>query len=180
MAKIERRDVRNLMQGINAVDALKDKCDQHFTYGIGKDRRIIRNEVEDLNEAETKKLEKYNKEVEKLNEKFAKKSEAGNVVIDARTAAVTLDFEKIYEYNKDLKKLDEKYKKDLDENKAFFKEEVDLPLYLISNKYFPDLECGIADFLFPIREDLDAEETKEKEDAEAKKKEEEPLKKEKK
>jgi hypothetical protein len=176
VVKIQRRDVRNLMQGIIAADQLKDKCDQHFTYALGKNRRIIRDEVDAINEAEKKAFEKYSEEEEKLSEKYSKKTEKGNVVVNQKNAGIELDPEFIYNYSVDKKKLDKKYKKELDANAAFLKEETELPLHIVLNKYFPVIECGIADFLFPMRKDLLEEE---KEDAGKIKAEEEKLKKEK-
>lgn len=165
MVKIQRRDVRSLSIGISALNLNKgnDKYDQHTTYGTGKNRRIIRDEVESFDEAEKIKLEKYNDAIDKLNEENSEKSEDGNVVVNPQTGNVSLDPEKVYKYNMEMKKLKKKFKKEIDENNKFFKEEVELDLYMISNKYFPDLDPGIADYLFPIRKDLDVEEKEEAE-----------------
>lgn len=179
MAKIQKRDVRNLARGINAAGMLQgQKFDQHFTYALSRNKRKIRDMVESINESEKAKLLKYNEAIDKLNEKYGKKSEADNIVMN--NTGVVVDPEHYYNYNKELNALEKKHKEDIDENDKFLKEEESLELYMLLNKYFPDLDAGIADFLYPIRKDIDVEEQeeadriekeKEKEDKKLKKKE---------
>lgn len=167
--KIQKRDVRNLMAGMVLAKKQPDKYEQHFTYACGgKNIRAIRDEVDGLNEAEKEKLEKYNEAVDKLNEECALKSEKGNIVMSEK--GVTLDPEMYYRYNKEMEKLNKKFKKDIEENKAFLKEEIEIDLHLVDNKYFPPLRGDIADYLFPIRKDIFVEE---KEEAEMQKEQEE-------
>jgi len=159
--KIQKRDVRSLLAGMILAKKQPDKYDQHFTFALGKHTREIRDTVEALNESEKEKLEKYNEAVDKLNEECALKSEKGNIKMGEN--GVTLDPEFYYHYNKELEKLNKKFKKDLDENKAFFREEIEVNIHLIDNKYFPSIRGDIADYLFPMRRDLVDEETEEKE-----------------
>lgn len=148
---IRKRDVVNLMVGITVVEKLNEKYDQHFTYALSKNRRLIRDEVEALQETEKKTLEVYNKEVDKLNEKYALRDDKKKVVMNQ--SGITIDPAGVYDYNKALDELNIKHKKILDENKAFFKEMVKVEIYKVENKYFPIMNGQIADYLFPMRKD---------------------------
>ena len=159
--KLEKEEIKNLNQGITLTQKIRDKYDQHFTYGLSKNLRFVKNEVESIADAEKEKLKKYGEALDKLNEKYAKKNEKGSPEMTAR--GVTIDPDFVYDYNKALKKLDEEtFKKVLDENKKFLKEKVDIELYLISNKHFPNTFGDVADSLFPIRMDPLEEEKEEK------------------
>lgn len=167
--KIQKRDIRSLAVGIQAAERTKDKYDQHFTYALGKNRRAIRDEVEALAEAERAKLEKYNEATNKLSEECAKME--GVKVLTTANGVVLDD---VFKYNKESEKLSKEFKKDIDENNKFFKEEIKVDIHLVSNKYFPDIDGQIGDYLFPMRmnpveeekeeaEKLKAQEKKEKE-----------------
>jgi hypothetical protein len=144
--KIQKRDVKSLLNGIVAASKLPD--------------RYERDDVESLQESESEKLEKYNEDLEKLNEKHAKKNENGKIA--ANENGIILDENNVYEYNQELKKLRKKYKKELDENTAFLKEELEVKLHLVENKYFPSLPGGIGDYLLPMRKDPVDEEADDK------------------
>lgn len=161
---IEKRDVRSLMTGIMFAEKLPDKFDQHFTYALGKLRRKLRDDVEALNESEKETLKEYNEKLDGLSETYGKKDEKGIIVMKDNG----VDLEDIWGYNKALKALEVEYAEALKQNKEFFKEEIDVDIHVVENKYFPNLPGVIGDYLYPMRRDLleeEAEDLKKAEDA---------------
>lgn len=158
--KIQKRDVLSFLSGIVGAENLKTPYDEHFYYGLGRNRRFVRDECEDIQKAENKKLENYNYAIDKTNEQYASRADGEIEVND--NGSVKLDKKYVYKYNKDLQKIRKKFKKELDEQALFLKEEIEIKVHLVETEYFPTLPGSIGDYLLPMRKEPTAEKVKDK------------------
>lgn len=145
---VSHLEVVQFASGIAAAQNMPDKYDEYFTYSLSRNKRIVRDIFESVQETQKKILEEYNDEMKKLSEKFCDRkdgkpvSENGQYIFTENAVAFT----------EEKKLLDEKYKDALDKNKAFMAIKVNVEIY-IHKHFFPVLHGDVADLLYLMREE---------------------------
>lgn len=165
--ELTKEEVLELNDGIKALS--KVKADPRFSYGVSKNKRIIRDEVESLEETikPSDDFVEYEKERVKLVESLAKRDDKGSpriirVPVVGKSGEQSFDTrydvdENDPKFKSELKKLKSKYKDSIDTQKEkestfekMLKEKITLDLYGIQLDLVPDIEEGIFDKIFPI------------------------------
>lgn len=96
-------EVLNLFQGL---DSLKDLSGVKFTYGVMRNREILKpifNSIVEAEKIKDEKVEKLNEEIRKLAIEHAKKDEKGNAIVENGTIVL----ENVKDLNKKIEKLKE-------------------------------------------------------------------------
>jgi DNA-directed RNA polymerase specialized sigma subunit len=110
---LKKKDIVSLQVGISKVSNMTGS---RFVYAIAKNARLIKPEIESINETlkQTDEYKKYEKERIALAEKYAKKDGQGNAIIipnrnNPNVGDYDIDDKK--KFNEELEKLNDKNKK---------------------------------------------------------------------
>jgi len=153
--KVTKRElikIWNTLEGLTGTD-----YGRKFSYGIVRNKKILRDEVESLKEAQTpsKKYQEYEAERITICAELADKDENGSP-LQKNNQFVFTNEENIKELNKRMKPLLEKnkdvledfHKKEL-EFEDILAEEVELDVYLMDLDVFPEeIDPGILEVLY--------------------------------
>lgn len=182
---LRKQEILDLDEGLRGLGRIKG--DIRFNYGVAKNKRLVKTEIETLEELSkpTDDFVKYEKDRISLVEKLAAKDEGGAPKI-VKIPQARPDGQVIYtsrydvdendpKFKAEIKKLKTKYKaaiegqkKHEEEFEGILKTEVEVELHLIPLSIVPEMEESLFDKIYPIiHDDLDlasAEEAESQED----------------
>ena len=152
IVKLTRTDVRDLLRGLQTACSNPEvKGNAKFTYAMAKNRRLIKNEYESIQDTLNDLLTEYETKLQDMAKKYMKKDPKTSNPMYNGAGQPILDPIFKDDFNSEKEKINEEYKTQIDEKDKFLDEEIELELHLIAMSDFPEMQDYIADLLFPIR-----------------------------
>jgi len=148
--KPKHKEVLDFYNGIVTMQRLPDKIDEYLTYSLSKNKRLMQDRYDSIQETQKSILGDYNKELRELGLKWAEKDEKGKPII-AGNGSISFG-SNLLDYNNDVELLNIKYKEQLDKNKAFLNIAEDVEVYIHKHS-FPAGYGDIVDMLYLMRQE---------------------------
>jgi len=146
-----RYDVYNLYSALVSKEMTELKGVK-FSYAMAKNTRLLKGEVESIDEMRKKESGEFDKERFELVKTYAEKDEQGNPVVKnnqyrlADTKTFTEELEKLRE-KFEIKAKEENFKK-------FMKEEIEVELFTVKQENIPEqISKGMSDAIFDLIEE---------------------------
>jgi len=148
--KLKHKEVLDFYNGIVTMQRLPDKIDEYLTYSLSKNKRLMQDRYDSIQETQKSILGEYNKKLRELGLKWAEKDEKGKPII-APNGAVNFGVNAL-DYKNEVDQLDIEFKEQLDKNKAFLNITEDIEVYTHKHP-FPIGFGDVVDLLFPMRQE---------------------------
>lgn len=158
--KLTRRELMNIMSVLNSLNG---SYSVKMKYAIKKNKDLLKNEVEAVEEASqtnSKRYKEYDEKRMKKIEEYAER-ENGKIKLLPDNRSVKIKEDKLDDFNAAILLLQEEYKEGIEEREKevkefdnFIKEEIEVEVFKISNDIIPnDISQGAYEVLFPLIKD---------------------------